>query len=200
MPLSVAEAQAFVHEVVGRMAVTGALWIPTILDVAESRKDCGGTVGEIMLTEAVLDLPGICAKEASARAESTVLGELMREVSAQLATLQQAYERRLAVPEIRGVTGASRVWARQFGRMMRVAHEEAQARSPLLSLVPKVPVARGDSSTSTPGGPQTRFATFSASFESPARSEIDRVQWELSRRLHLSKAASLLEAEAIKDA
>jgi hypothetical protein len=194
--LGAVELRSFAHRIVGEFAMDAKPWVPVLFDIAAERPDALAEVTTILCTDAVLDFPGICRAEVETRKnvspKTEGFHELLDSINKRLKELQAAHERKINIPEVLAIQGASKQWGRQFGRMLRVASERAQSRSPLFSMVPKVPIARGESSSSSPGGPQTRFASFSSSFESPARSEFDPVGWEVARQMHLAVASKIM--------
>jgi hypothetical protein len=204
--VSETNARILVHEMIG-CGRLGVHIVNALLRLALRWPSLVGEIGDIVANEIAPNYPNAC-QDALALLNPpglvpppevrTAQQEAVAKIDKVLKDLSEAHRARMLVPEVVRVAPAAAQWYLAQQREVDKAYRAGRRRSALASLIPTVPIGRGNKSlmAELPNATATGFQAHSFSMTLPAREVIDPLGERLRQFEHIQRADSLRKARA----
>jgi hypothetical protein len=162
--------------------MVGGAWVPALVELGRVRPELLSLIEEILVDHAAEQYPGTLRRALVAWEADDAAAPYAIRVQKHLEHKEGLWTPRENVAELRYFP-ALRHWNERQDRAASEAAERAQQQSPLLALISKVPIARGEA-TSWSGNPdeQMKFARYETTAEFPALDMVDPFEAEKLRR------------------
>lgn len=186
------EAIALATVLAAGESIVGSEWVSAVIEIGLMRKDIVDNVARLLSEGAVDQYPALVSRSLERWSQDEPWKSARSEIMKTVAARQAELDLKSAVPELFAFPTLL-LWYEWQQRQMNSAYKQANRQSPFLSMITKVPIARGEASTPT-GNPDqvVPFATYSSSTELPILELVDPVAAMMKRRLLEDEAGRLV--------
>ncbi len=194
------QAQALAHLLAGG-PIMGRVWVPALFKIALAKPQAMDVIKSILLEDAAVNYPSTCRASMKVWTEAKGLlpdvlsatNEIRVELERRLAELDASHSRKRTVGELAQYHPAYGAWVEVQQRIMDTSVQDAQARSVLMQLATRMPIARGSHSLMSFEQKQpTELKEYSSAIEFPLAEMLDPLGARLTRLEHYEQAEALL--------
>lgn len=194
------QARALAHLLAGG-PILGRVWVPALFKLALAKPQAMDVIKMILLEDAAVNYPSTCRASLKIWSEAKdllpdvlrAMDEVRVELEHRLAELDASHSRKRAIGEIAQYHPAYEASVEVQQRIMDASFQSAQARSVLMQLATRMPIARGSHSLMSFEQKQpTELKEYSSSIEFPLAEVLDPLGARLARIEHCQQAEALL--------